>query len=325
MKEPKNDDERLSALLDGRVDGREREELLAHLAASDDDYYVFTDTASILRELEEAEAGADEAPEDETERVSPEADPEKGVIPLRPGEPVRARRRAAAWTGVALAAVLAGVVLVPALTRDRAPAAGGPVQLADRLGPATGLPEGWAGRALGRPTRGDETPAAAVTGERAARAVQAGALLVRLSVAVGARDAEDTQLLAGQVHSRFDARAGAAGSFRQIGERAGAPADSLRPLLQQGTQRISGRMERDYLRLGAWAEAGSLAAHARDDAFFRAEEVRTFLESAEKLTADKPAAAAAVARIRGILEAQGTRDWDALRAAFDTLLYEAAS
>jgi hypothetical protein len=50
------DAERVGALLDGRLDGEEREAALIDLAASEDDGTVFYDTAAVLREAEEAEA-----------------------------------------------------------------------------------------------------------------------------------------------------------------------------------------------------------------------------------------------------------------------------
>ena len=50
------DDQRIGALLDGRLDGVEREAALMDLAASEDDGTVFYDTAAVLREAEEAEA-----------------------------------------------------------------------------------------------------------------------------------------------------------------------------------------------------------------------------------------------------------------------------
>jgi hypothetical protein len=50
------DDQRICALLDGRLDGVEREAALMDLAASEADGSVFHDTAAVLREAEEAEA-----------------------------------------------------------------------------------------------------------------------------------------------------------------------------------------------------------------------------------------------------------------------------
>lgn len=302
MKEPRSDDEQLAALLDGRLQGRAREELLAHLAMSNDDRRVFTDTAAILRELEEAEAG--EAGEADKAEAAP--------IPLRPA--VRRWRVPAGWG--AMAAVLAGVVLLAALwSRGRDSGAADPVRLAARLEPGAGLPDGWTGRPAWDPARGD------APGERAAQAARAGALLVDLAVAVEARDTADTRLLAEQVRSRFDPRAGGTGPLRQLAARAGAPADSLRPLVESATERLAGSLGEEPLRLGAWAEAGRLAAHRRDAAFFRASGTRAMLDRAER----DPAARASAARVRAAIPPEGPPDWDALAAALDALLRALAS
>ena len=52
---PLVDPERIGALLDGRLNGEEREAALLELAASEDDGTVFHDTAAVLREAEEEE------------------------------------------------------------------------------------------------------------------------------------------------------------------------------------------------------------------------------------------------------------------------------
>jgi hypothetical protein len=46
------DAERVASLLDGRVRGAARDELLEQLLASDDDYHAFADAAAVLREAE---------------------------------------------------------------------------------------------------------------------------------------------------------------------------------------------------------------------------------------------------------------------------------
>lgn len=56
MRQPEHDDERLAALLDGRLQGPEREALLAYLAAADEDFEVFAATAAILLAAEEQDA-----------------------------------------------------------------------------------------------------------------------------------------------------------------------------------------------------------------------------------------------------------------------------
>ena len=49
------DSERVGSLLDGRLSGTARDSALAEVAASDDDYDVFADTAAVLREAESEE------------------------------------------------------------------------------------------------------------------------------------------------------------------------------------------------------------------------------------------------------------------------------
>lgn len=86
MKDPQSKEERIAALLDGALGERQREELLAHLSVADEEYRIFADTASILRELEEAEHAA-------------------ATIPLPCASPQqRALWKPSRWAGMALAA-----------------------------------------------------------------------------------------------------------------------------------------------------------------------------------------------------------------------------
>ena len=55
------DDERIALLLDGRVDGVQREDDLRHFATVDADYIVFADTAGMLRALEDEDAANERA------------------------------------------------------------------------------------------------------------------------------------------------------------------------------------------------------------------------------------------------------------------------
>lgn len=323
MKDPRTDDERLSALLDGRLEEQPRQEMLAHLAASDDDYEVFADTASILRELEAEDAarrGA--APPREEEADSTVSTP---VIPIDRG---RRRRWGAAARWGALAAVLAAVALFGVLSsRSGDAAAGSPVSLAARLERAgEGLPEGWTRRPPWSATRGDGAPGALSPGEREARAARAGALMVDLAVAVRARDAVSTRTLAEQVRSRFAPRlTGADNPFRRITERAGAPPDSLAGLLDEANGWLAERWGREPLRLGAWTEAARLAAERRDAAFFRDDTSGDVLDRAERLAGTDPGGRLAVERVRAALAGEGPPDWGALSPALDTLLREIAS
>jgi hypothetical protein len=353
VKEP-IDDERLSALFEGQVVGREREELLAHLAASDEDYDVFADTAEILRALE-AEEDANvpnlEAPNSETPHVrelvraadedaplvgalarEPEVSPvpqtvaegdgtlpeDSGVLPFRRREREE-RRGPSPWLK---AAVIAGIALVSALALQRlgrAPAtAEAPLQLATRLDGE--LPAEWTNDRPWETVRGGGT-----SGERNAVAAQAGAMLMQLAVAVQSGDRVQTETIATQIVARFDRGAGPDTPLRQIASRAGAPPGSLQTLLQQATTRLETMHGRDPLRVGAWVEAARLATRARNQAFFTAGDTQAALDHAEKQTRGDDAARAALARVRAALPADGPPEWESLEADLKTLLGEIAS
>jgi hypothetical protein len=300
--ERSNDDERLAALLDGKLEERQREELLAQLVTSGEDYDVFADTAAVLRELEAQDAQAVQ---------TGSAPVPSGAVPptLRPRAP-RWRRRASRWA--VLAAAVGVIVLTVTVSMRRGlPAAADPVRLAARLeNPGQGLPPGW--EPLGSSPRGEE-----VTRERHARAVRAGALLVDLAVAVRAGDASNTRLLSDRIQSRYDLGAGPGSPFRQLSQRAGAPADSLEPLIAQGTDRLAEFLGRDYLRLGAWTEAARLAARGRDEKFFGGADAVP--RGVERLTARNPAAAQALQRVKAALPKNGPPQWEALQRALDSL------
>jgi hypothetical protein len=154
LKEPGIDDERLGALLEGRVSEPARGELLARLSASDDDFGVFAETAAVLRELEGAASDADPdgpetgaGPDEPGGAGAPPPEAERALRVSGPAPPsVRRpggwRRPSARW--LALAAVLALAVLVPVLR----PWGGGgrltPERAAGLLaGRGGGLPGGW--------------------------------------------------------------------------------------------------------------------------------------------------------------------------------------
>jgi hypothetical protein len=49
------DDERIAALIDGRLSEAQRDETLRHLLTVDEDRQVWMDTVCVLREMEEEE------------------------------------------------------------------------------------------------------------------------------------------------------------------------------------------------------------------------------------------------------------------------------
>lgn len=325
MSDHESDDERVAAFLDGRMDARRREEMLAHLTRSDEDREVLARTAAILRQLEEEEAVGigTSAPTAEPWRDDTMAG--ESVIPLDTRRPVHSTRpRVLRW--MALAAVLAGVALITGrVLRPHASVADEPVRLAARLEHgAEGLPAGWMERRPWTSARGEEVGGVPSPGERSARSARAGAMLVDLSVAVQARDSAATWVLARQLAGRFDPQGGRGGALREIADGAGASPDRLRPLIGEATERIAKRLDEEALRLGAWTEAAGLAAARQDAGFFRDGETRQVLDRAARVTAGDPAARAAVQQVRLLLAADPPR-WEALAPAIDTLARELAS
>jgi len=298
VKERKEDDERLAALLDARVQGGEREDMLAHLAAADDDYEVFAGTAGALRALEEEDARA----------RRPSRVPSMGRGGWRAPE---LRTVVVVVTGTVVLLLGLGWVLrgrSPSIMRD-------PVRLAMRADPAArGLPAGWrlpapSGSARGRPTGA----------ERDALAVNAGAMLVELAVAVRAHDTAQTQVLAGRLSGQLDPGASHT-PLQRIHDHPDAPTDSLTSLLLQATARLADR--RAPLELGAWLEAARLAANGENSAFFQDGVSGGMLSRAERLAHGDPAALAAVAEVREALPEGSTPRWDTLENGLGRLLSE---
>jgi hypothetical protein len=312
-----SENKRVAAFLDGRMDARRREEMLVHLAESDEDRAVAVGAAAILRQLEEEDAAA--AASAEVEGVH-----EPAVIPLDTRREREVRRRAPVVQWLALAAVLAGIALFSGRALQNR-AAGEPVRLAARLEHgAEGLPAGWTERRPWTSARGDDPGRALSPGARRASSARAGAMLVDLSVAVQARDAAATRVLAAQLAARFDAQGGRAGALREIAGGAGGSPERLRPLIADATERIENRLDRDALRLGAWTEAAGLAAARRDAAFFRDRSTRRIVDRAGRLTQADPSADAALRQVRLHLSADPPR-WEALAPALDTLARELAT
>lgn len=301
MKEPRHDEERIAALLAGRLEGPERDALLAHLSTADEDYEVFANTAAILREMEEEDAQAEEA-------GVQVADPPPRREVLLPSVTKRARgwRRSPRWAGTA--ALVGLVALVMLVLPDRS-SRGTPLQMAQALeqpgaGPST---PGWT-----------QPPWDRVRGEGSPVAVQAGALLLRLAVAIQAGDAAATRTLATQIQARYDDQGGSA--LVDIAARADAPVRELEPLLEEATERLEERFDPADVRLGAWLEAARLAALTRDEGFFRSSDVRAMLGRAQRLAGANADAQAAIEGIRTALSGQEQRDWNDLEKNLEALL-----
>lgn len=295
------DPERLAALLDERLSGAERDELLARLADSDEDLAVFGEAAAIQRELEaEDEASASAVPDELARR--------------RAARPARGLDRR--W--MAAAAVVAGLALLPLAWRA---SQSGPVRepaqaVAMLEDPAAGLPPGWEVRPWSD-TRGGGNAA------DDALSVQLGAFMVDLEIAVRARDADATQLLSDRIAlSLSEASTSgtlAARYFSEITQSAGAPPAELLPALEEASDAAAMAVDADRFALGAWMEAARFAAARRDAAFFREARTRRTLARAEELVEDDEEARTALAAIRASLDAESIL-WPELETGLNRLM-----
>lgn len=299
MKDPKKTDEQLSALFEGRLHGPEREALMAHLAASDDDFEVFTDTAEILMAVEEDDARA-------------AAETQEGIIPLR--RPARGPRLPS--RALAMAASIAAVALVSTFAlRTRPSPAGAPVLLAERLSREGAPPADWEKGAVGSSSRGSST----------AGAVSTGAKLTDLAVAIRAGDIRTVQTLATQLRDITEPGASAGTPLGRIVADPDAPTDSLNALLEQATDRVISLFDRKPVEFGAWAEAARIAAKARNDAFFRDDATDGMLGRADRIADDNEQARAAVDSVRALLPKGAPTQWEALEKSIANMLRELAS
>lgn len=306
MKEPRHDDERLAALLEGRLEGPERDELLAYLAAADEDFHVFAKTAAALREMEEEEPAQ---AADAGVRADPPPRPE--VVPPSVREPAARwpRRRAPRW--IAIPAVLVGLVVLGTLVWRGQASAPGPLQVAALVDPPRGgFPDQWEWERL--ETRGTGSATALTPAD----AAWAGVLLVDLAVAIQAGDSADIYRFATELDD-----IGLGGeALKEIVARAGAPAASLQPLLERATERLEDLFESDdHLRLGAWTEAARFAADGRNESFFRSRDTRRMLRRAGRLADTDASAQAALRDVRAATEADGAPDWESLKASVENL------
>lgn len=308
MKEINHDDERLAALLGGRLEGPEREELLAHLLANDEDYQVFADTAAILQDADDEASAQAQQP---GEQATPHPPFRETAPPsVRPGW----RRRAPRW--IAIPVILVGLVVSSIFVSRSRAAASEPLRVAARLDPGQRLPPG-----LTTGTRPWSTRGSGADAQRAAQGVRAGALLTDLAIAVRSGDPDPITRLAAQL-GQYDPQGSA---LQQIQVRPDASTDALQPLLKDAEERLEGLFEPDPVRLGAWTEAARLAAGARDAEFFRTGPTQQMLRRADRFTRENGEAQRALAEVRAHLSTDESHNWQVLAAGLTTLLGEMAS
>jgi hypothetical protein len=292
VKEPREDDERLSALLEGRVEGRQREELLAHLAEADDDYEVFTNTASVLRALEEEDARA------------------RRPVAVPPS--MRRRGWPLARTLVAMAGTVVLLLAVGWLLRGRGgSAAGDPLQLAMNLNVDRANWNPWEPPGT---VRGPEVPTA-----KRPRAVYAGAKLVDLAVAVRMRDTALIHESATALQRNLDVRTNPAAALSRIAAQPDASKDTLDAWIELATDKYA-KLDREALEVGAWLEAARLAAMAKNAGFFANGASAGMLSRAKRLARGDAEAEKAVSAVHETLPRNGNTNWDLLAGRLETML-----
>ncbi|HEX6747196.1 MAG TPA: hypothetical protein VF092_07835 [Longimicrobium sp.] len=304
--DPLTNDERIAALLDGRLSEQERAELLAELGASDDELEILVDSAGITRELEEE-------------------DRDEGVIPItvpRPAEAVPTPiTRPPVWRRPAVLGLAAAAVLVIGIAPFAWKKFSRPdhpryfsVAVAELTHPDAAIPPGWSD--VRAETRGSEGALSA-----RAVAVRFGALTADLDRAVRAGDRDRAKEYANEIAGLL-ARHGesqAAREYAQFALRPNLPpADSLSKILDPTPPTL----DRENVRLGGWAEAARFAVEDEDVRFFRGRESTRYLDG--EIPDLNPAAVDALERVRGARPGAGASDWDQMEQALTELLEEAS-
>ncbi len=320
-----DDDERIAALLDGRLDEHERSELIARLAGSDPEYRVFADAAAVLRDLEARgiiaapPAVADELPEaDEADEaahfVEPVPAPEQS-----PTKVIELRRR---WWGMpapawgALAAGIIALALIPVL-RVRSNAFD-PERVALQLQSAK-RPAGWTPDTVFRATRGGESDY-----KDEARSFRLGVYLVDLDVAVRSRDTIVATLatrISAFLTNQVTGGGSIATTYDSIARLGNTPAAQVDTLRKEGWNYVGDLTDPSYFAAGAWLEAARLASMAHDVNFFRSREGHAGLRHLEGMSTLSDESRASVRRIREALPADGTPQWPILDDQVGDLIY----
>lgn len=317
------DDNDLARLLDRTLAKDERGSAVAHLAGSDADAEVLGDAAYLLREFEEAEDGVIVGDTRTGHPHQDEADTghDARVVPLRPPSTARTWRRGPVrW--LALAAVLAGVLLVPlALSRSGARDPGDfATLLASR---DAGLPtDEWTDRERWSRTRGGGNGVA-----ENADAARLGALQVDLEVAAAAGQSGEITEITREIVAMLGEVAGSgplAAVYGDIGTRAEEPAETLMPSVAEARESLAPFVDEDHFSVGAWAEASTIAVQRRDAAFFHARASRKMLDRAASLASLDEEGRTTVEAIRQAAQADQP-NWAVLATQTDALLHQIAS
>jgi hypothetical protein len=186
-------------------------------------------------------------------------------------------------------------------------------------GPAAGWNELWSSGTRGAPS--SDTALARLS-------VQLGARLVDLELANAARDTAAVRLLSARVVKVLE-EGDVLGSgpiaypYRLVAQDTGAHASRVDSLLAEGREGLRGRMPKEWLELGVWAETARTAAARRDAGFFRSRASRDALDRIDALLTGT-GSADELAKVRRAVPVDDRADWNALETALRDLLRSAA-
>jgi hypothetical protein len=289
------DPEVLAALLDGRLSGKEREEVLTRLARSPEDFDAFAEAAATVRDV------ADVTP---LTILKPEPEPEPKPKPS-PG-PNPQWWSAKIW--LPIAAVLVGAILlrpsmrsggestIALLAGPTLVARPGDSSLASALGADWEQP-GWS------VSRGGES--ALVVRQREFRV---GVRLADVEASFDARDAAALRTAGGELVAglgQFEGAGSIATEYQGLVARASAP-DSLVAMAGDRTQARKDIL--DFLKdspwfgLGTWVEQARLATLANKAAFFDLRASESLQRLIDRLSGEARADSSTVASLRRLQE-----------------------
>jgi hypothetical protein len=280
---------KLAALVDGRLNGPERDAVLARLAASPSDLEVMSDVLAVAAELDD------------------------GVTDIRRSAARRESRVPKRVMWLAAAAAVAAIAIVP--LAGRVSLGSGVDGYAGLLASRAPLAAGWDSHSWSA-TRGssDGIP------ERV-RGVRVGALTTALDVAVARKDSA-TPRIATQIAALLVAVPGAGNvvaTYRSIAASGnGATAGAVRDARQQAREMVSAATFDD----GAWLEAARIAAVEHDSAFFGTRTSRGQLATLERDVADD---ARAQSDVRAISKLAKNKAWDTLAITTSNILASLAA
>ena len=305
------DPERIAALLDGRLDEREREQLMAQLAHSEDAFETFVDASATVREVKLP-----------GEQVSPGSEAHVSYrLRLPQGRRGLAGPGRRVWImagTLAAALALLWVGLRAGLFSPSRPP--DPARVVALLGERPGsLAPGWSD--AGWPVaRGASEPLTL-----RARSARIGARLVDLEVALRSGDSA-APALAQEVASLvapLPASGPTAAVLRELSRRAREPFRRLEPLLRDARTSAQQLADADWTDVGALVEGARLAGRERNGGYFGSRTRRALDRAADH--AGVPADARAALVRASAAAYKGVPNWPAAERNFAAALRSLAT